>query len=304
MSIQTAGLTKVYNEQTALDHLNFQIEAGGVVGLLGPNGAGKSTCMRILTGYSAPTEGDAWINGQSILTAPVAVRRSIGYLPENNPLYEEQYVDEYLGFSAGVYGLRGRYKKQRIREMIAITGLEPERRKPIGALSKGYRQRVGLAQALIHDPEVLILDEPTSGLDPNQVEEIRNLIRNIGQEKTVLLSSHIMQEVQAMCNRVLILREGQLVADEDTDALVNRIEGQLTVDVRFKSSMQEHDLAQLPGIEHVSRQDGYWHLQTSETDEVAFAEAIFQLAQQQQNPIIEMNKNRESLEHVFQELTQ
>lgn len=304
MSIQASDLTKVYNDQTALDHLDFQIEGGGVVGLLGPNGAGKSTCMRILTGYSAPTEGDAWINGQSILTAPVAVRRSIGYLPENNPLYEEQYVDEYLSFSAGIYGLKGRYKKQRIREMIAITGLEPERRKPIGALSKGYRQRVGLAQALIHDPQVLILDEPTSGLDPNQVEEIRNLIRNIGREKTVLLSSHIMQEVQAMCNRVLILREGQLVADEDTDALVNRIEGQLTVDVRFKSAMQEHDLAQLPGIEHVSRQDGYWHLQTSETDEVAFAEAVFQLAQQHQNPIIEMNKNRESLEHVFQELTQ
>lgn len=271
---------------------------------MGPNGAGKSTCMRILTGYSAPSEGDALICNKSILQDPVSVRRSIGYLPENNPLYEEQYVDEYLSFTAGIYGLKGKYRQQRIREMIAITGLEPERRKPISALSKGYRQRVGLAQALIHDPEVLILDEPTSGLDPNQVEEIRNLIREVGREKTVILSSHIMQEVQAMCNRVLILREGELVADEGTSSLVNRMQHHLTFWIRFKNEIANGELQQLPGVEEVRREaGGYIQLRTAESNEVTFAEAVFQLAQREENPIIEMQKSRESLEQIFQELT-
>lgn len=275
-----------------------------MVGLLGPNGAGKSTCMRILTGYSAPTEGEAWVCGKSILDDPIAVRRLIGYLPENNPLYEEQYVDESLSFTAGIYGLKGQYRKQRIREMIGITGLEPERRKQIGALSKGYRQRVGLAQALIHDPQVLILDEPTSGLDPNQVEDMRSLIREIGKEKTVILSSHIMQEVQAMCNRVLILRRGQLVADEETSSLVSRMEGQLHLWVRFKHAMPMAHLAQLSAVSQVSQKDDYWQIQALDNNEVALAEAIFELAQQEHNPILEMQKSQESLEHIFQELTQ
>lgn len=304
MSIEARGLTKIYGENVALDQLSFQVESGGVVGLLGPNGAGKSTCMRILTGYSAPTEGDALINGVSILTHPVSVRQSIGYLPENNPLYEEQYVDEYLSFSARIYGLKSSYRKQRIREMIALTGLEPERRKPIGDLSKGYRQRVGLAQALIHDPDVLILDEPTSGLDPNQVEEIRNLIRQIGEEKTVILSSHIMQEVQAMCSRVLILREGRLVVDEDTQNLVDRMAGGLTMRVRFKRSIPVEQLKQLQGVSEVHQGDNYYLIDVKGQDEVAFAEEVFQLAQQENNPIIEMQKSQETLEHVFQELTQ
>lgn len=304
MSIEARGLTKIYRENVALDQLSFQVESGGVVGLLGPNGAGKSTCMRILTGYSAPTEGDALINGVSILTHPVSVRQSIGYLPENNPLYEEQYVDEYLSFSARIYGLKSSYRKQRIREMIALTGLEPERRKPIGDLSKGYRQRVGLAQALIHDPDVLILDEPTSGLDPNQVEEIRNLIRQIGEAKTVILSSHIMQEVQAMCSRVLILREGRLVVDEDTQNLVDGMAGGLTMRVRFKRSIPVEQLKQLHGVSEVHQGDNYYLIDVKGQDEVAFAEEVFQLAQQQNNPIIEMQKSQETLEHVFQELTQ
>jgi ABC-2 type transport system ATP-binding protein len=304
LSIEARGLTKIYGENVALDQLSFQVESGGVVGLLGPNGAGKSTCMRILTGYSAPTEGDALINDVSILAHPVSVRQSIGYLPENNPLYEEQYVDEYLSFSARIYGLKSSYRKQRIREMIALTGLEPERRKPIGDLSKGYRQRVGLAQALIHDPDVLILDEPTSGLDPNQVEEIRNLIRQIGEEKTVILSSHIMQEVQAMCSRVLILREGRLVVDEDTQNLVDRMAGGLTMRVRFKRSIPVEELKQLQGVSDVHQEDNYYLIDVKGQDEVAFAEEVFQLAQQENNPIIEMQKSQETLEHVFQELTQ
>ncbi len=304
MSIEARSLTKVYGEQVALDRLTFQVESGGVVGLLGPNGAGKSTCMKILTGYSAPTEGDALICGVNILEHPVSVREYIGYLPENNPLYEEQYVDEYLSFTARIYGLKGSQKTQRIREMIAMTGLEPERRKPIRELSKGYRQRVGLAQALIHDPQVLILDEPTSGLDPNQVEEIRSLIRNIGREKTVILSSHIMQEVQAMCNRVLILRQGQLVVDEDTDNLVNRMAGTLTLRVRFKSHPPVEQLKQLNGVDEVWQEGDYWLLQSRYHDEVSFAEMVFQFAQQESNPLIEIYKTQETLEHVFQELTQ
>lgn len=304
MSIEARSLTKVYGEQVALDHLSFQVDSGGVVGLLGPNGAGKSTCMRLLTGYSAPTEGDALICGVNILENPVSVRQFIGYLPENNPLYEEQYVDEYLGFSARIYGLRGSNRKKRIREMIGMTGLEPERRKPIRDLSKGYRQRVGLAQALIHDPEVLILDEPTSGLDPNQVEEIRNLIRNIGREKTVILSSHIMQEVQAMCNRVLILREGQLVVDDNTENLVNRMAGTLMLRVRFKHPVAWNDLQQMAGVTEVKAEGAYWLLQSTTLDEVSFAENVFQLAKDQNNPLIELNKTQETLEHIFQELTQ
>ncbi len=304
MSIEARGLTKVYGENVALDQLSFQVESGGVVGLLGPNGAGKSTCMRILTGYSAPTEGDAFINDVSILTHPVSVRQSIGYLPENNPLYEEQYVDEYLSFSARIYGLKSSYRKQRIREMIALTGLEPERRKPIRDLSKGYRQRVGLAQALIHDPDVLILDEPTSGLDPNQVEEIRNLIRQIGEEKTVILSSHIMQEVQAMCSRVLILRKGQLVVDEDTQNLVDRMASGLTMRVRFKHNIPVEQLKQLPGVADVQNEDDYYLIEVKGQDEVTFAEEVFHLAQRENNPIIEIQKFQETLEHVFQELTQ
>lgn len=210
--IEIQNVTKIYGEQVALDNVSLTIQKGEIVGLLGPNGAGKSTLMKIITCYIPPTKGDVNVCGHNIFDDSLAVRRSIGYLPEHNPLYLEMYIREFLKFTAGIYKVPN--AKQRVEEMIELVGLTPEANKKIGQLSKGYRQRVGLAQALIHDPEVLILDEPTTGLDPNQLEEIRSLIRNVGKEKVVLLSTHIMQEVAAMCNRAVIINHGKLVSDD------------------------------------------------------------------------------------------
>lgn len=210
--IKINNITKIYDGQRALDNVSFTVKEGEVVGLLGPNGAGKSTLMKILTCFIPPTEGEASICGHSIYDDPIEVRRSIGYLPEHNPLYLDMYVREFLRFSAGIYGLHD--SKERTEKMIELVGLTPECNKRIGQLSKGYRQRVGLAQALIHDPKVLILDEPTTGLDPNQLEEIRTVIKNAGKDKVVLLSTHIMQEVEAMCSRAIIINHGKLVSDD------------------------------------------------------------------------------------------
>lgn len=215
--IEINNISKLYGEQRALDHVSFQIQKGEIVGLLGPNGAGKSTLMKILTCFIPPTEGTAKVCGHSIFDDTIVVRRQIGYLPEQNPLYTDMYVREFLRFAAGIFRLPN--AKERVEEMIQITGLTPESNKKIGALSKGYKQRVGLAQALIHDPQVLILDEPTTGLDPNQLEEIRALIRNVGKDKVVLLSTHIMQEVEAMCSRAVIIDHGRIVSDEDIRSL-------------------------------------------------------------------------------------
>ena len=210
--LEVKNVTKIYDEQRAVDHVSFTIQPGEIVGLLGPNGAGKSTLMKITTCFIPPTEGTATVYGYDIFDNPIEVRRQIGYLPEHNPLYTDMYVREFLSFIAGIYKLPN--AKQRVEEMITLTGLTPESNKRINALSKGYRQRVGLAQALIHDPKVLILDEPTTGLDPNQLEEIRSLIRNVGKTKIVLLSTHIMQEVEAMCSRAIIINHGKIVDDE------------------------------------------------------------------------------------------
>ena len=215
--IEVKDITKLYGEQRALDHVSLTVEPGEIVGLLGPNGAGKSTLMKILTCFIPPTEGEATVCGHSIYDDTLAVRRCIGYLPEHNPLYLDMYVREYLRFAAGLGGVKK--VDQRVDEMIELTGLTPEAGKRIGQLSKGYRQRVGLAQALIHDPQVLILDEPTTGLDPNQLEFIRGVIRNVGKKKTVLLSTHIMQEVEAMCSRAVIINYGRIVADESMTGL-------------------------------------------------------------------------------------
>ena len=215
--IDIQNITKTFGPQTAVDHVSFHVAKGEIVGLLGPNGAGKSTLMKILTCFIAPTEGDATVCGHSIYDDPLEVRRHIGYLPEHNPLYPDMYVREYLRFAAGLGGVKA--VKERADEMIELTGLTPEAHKRIGQLSKGYRQRVGLAQALIHDPEVLILDEPTTGLDPNQLEFIRGVIRQAGKNKTVLLSTHIMQEVEAMCSRAVIINYGRIVADESMTGL-------------------------------------------------------------------------------------
>ena len=215
--IEVKDISKLYGEQRAVDHATFSVKQGEIVGLLGPNGAGKSTLMKILTCYIPPTEGDATVCGHSIYDDTLEVRRCIGYLPEHNPLYLDMYVREYLRFAAGLGGVKNPY--ERADEMIELTGLTPEANKRIGQLSKGYRQRVGLAQALIHDPQVLILDEPTTGLDPNQLEFIRSVIRNAGKDKAVLLSTHIMQEVEAMCSRAIIMGHGRILADEDITGL-------------------------------------------------------------------------------------
>lgn len=221
--IEIKNITKIYDGQKALDNVSFSVVPGEIVGLLGPNGAGKSTLMKIITCFIPPTEGEVSVCGHSIYDNPLEVRRQIGYLPEHNPLYLDMYVREYLRFAAGLYGLKN--AKDRVEEMIELTGLTPESNKKLGQLSKGYRQRAGLAQALIHDPKVLILDEPTTGLDPNQLEEIRSLIRNTGKTKMVLLSTHIMQEVEAVCSRAIIINHGKIVSD---DTMTNLSAGQLT----------------------------------------------------------------------------
>lgn len=215
--IEVKDISKLYGEQRAVDHASFSVKKGEIVGLLGPNGAGKSTLMKILTCYIPPTEGDATVCGHSIYDDTLEVRRCIGYLPEHNPLYLDMYVREYLRFAAGLSGVKN--PNERADQMIELTGLTPEANKRIGQLSKGYRQRVGLAQALIHDPQVLILDEPTTGLDPNQLEFIRNVIRSAGRDKAVLLSTHIMQEVEAMCSRAIIMGHGRILADESISGL-------------------------------------------------------------------------------------
>ncbi len=220
MSVTVRNVTKWYGEQKALDNVSFSIEKGHVTGFLGPNGAGKSTMMKIITGFLPPSSGEVHINGLEVRNNLLEVRKMIGYLPEHNPLYQEMYIREYLNYVAGIYKL-GREKKKKVDEIINLTGLGPEQHKQIGSLSKGYRQRVGLAQALLHDPDVLILDEPTSGLDPNQIVEIRELIKTLGREKTVLLSTHIMQEVEAVCDRVIIIHKGRIIADETERSLVS-----------------------------------------------------------------------------------
>jgi len=220
MSIKIQNVTKLYGEQRALDNISFEIKTGEIVGFLGPNGAGKSTMMKIITGFIPPSDGEVFVNGLDVVEEPEKVKQIIGYLPEHNPLYLDMYVREYLEFVAGIYKVKD--KKQKVKTIIEQTGLGVEQHKKLGALSKGYRQRVGLAHSLIHDPEVLILDEPTSGLDPNQIVEIRNLISEVGKSKTVMLSTHIMQEVEAICDRVIIINKGKIVADDSAKDITSQ----------------------------------------------------------------------------------
>ena len=244
MSIKVENITKVYGTQKALNNISFEVSRPEIVGFLGPNGAGKSTMMKILTTYINPTDGHAEVNGHDIETQIQSVQKSVGYLPEHNPLYLDQYVREYLTFNAKVY----KVGKSRVEEVIELTGLTPEAHKTIGQLSKGYRQRVGLANALLHDPEVLILDEPTTGLDPNQLVDIRNLIKTIGKEKTVFLSTHIMQEVEAMCDRVIIINKGEIVANKKLAALRDGQE-QIVI-VEFDYRVEEAFLLKLPNAKN------------------------------------------------------
>ncbi|BAX80243.1 gliding motility-associated ABC transporter ATP-binding subunit GldA [Labilibaculum antarcticum] len=298
MSVKVQEVSKLYGKQKALDNLSFEINQGEIVGFLGPNGAGKSTMMKIIAGYIPQTSGLVEVNGLDVSTDSLEIRKQIGYLPENNPLYQEMYVKEYLDHVASIYKL-GKNKAKRIAEMIDLTGLGVEQNKKIASLSKGYRQRVGIAQALIHDPKVLILDEPTTGLDPNQLLEIRKLIQDIGREKTVMLSTHIMQEVEACCKRVLIVNKGKLVADRSIDFLAANKSAQ-RIDVEFSSEVSADLLQEINGVVEIDALGENRYCFVSKTD---IRKEVFQFAVSKNLVILEMKTRSENLEDIFHQLT-
>ncbi len=299
MSIEISHLTKLYGEQKALDDINLSIHKGEITGLLGPNGAGKSTLMKIITCFIPQTCGELWVEGLNIKDNSLEIRKKLGYLPENNPLYPEMYIKEYLAFIAGIYKIRNFQSK--IDEIIEITGLAPEIHKTIGKLSKGFRQRVGLAQALLNDPSVLILDEPTSGLDPNQLVEIREVIKKAGRQKTVIMSTHIMQEVEAVCDRVIIINKGKIVADDKTENLSRYTGGSRIIQVEFD---KKADLLSLKGSVGVLKvhQEGPRCLIFSK-GEVDIRAAIFKYAVDHDLTVLSMSENQRSLENIFREIT-
>lgn len=300
MSIKVEYISKLYGTQRALDNVSFEVKTGEIVGFLGPNGAGKSTMMKILTCFIPPSAGKASVNGFDVMTQSLDVRRSVGYLPEHNPLYLDMYVKEYLEFIAGLHKINN--VQQRIREMIDITGLEVEQHKRIGQLSKGYRQRVGLAQALIHDPQVLILDEPTTGLDPNQLAEIRELIKQVGKQKTVMLSTHIMQEVEILCDRVIIINKGKIVTDKETEVLQQGDQNRIVIRVEFSAAADVNKLKRLSGVESVEQlAPNTYHIVTATARDLR--QDIFKFAVDHQLAVLEMNREERRLEDVFKELT-
>ncbi|WP_190811256.1 gliding motility-associated ABC transporter ATP-binding subunit GldA [Flagellimonas sp. S3867] len=296
MSITVNNITKTFGKQKALNDVSFSIEKGEIVGFLGPNGAGKSTMMRILTTYYKADQGEAAVNGHDVLTAEKNVQNSVGYLPEHNPLYHEMYVKEYLAFNADVY----KTPKTRIEEVIEQTGLSPEAHKKIGQLSKGYKQRVGLAAALLHDPDVLILDEPTTGLDPNQLIEIRKLIRSIGKQKTILLSTHIMKEVEAVCDRVIIINKGKLVADKKLEELREATEQ--IIEVEFDYRVEEVLLKSLPHVSQIKNTGGFVYEITFSTSE-DMRPAVFDFAHDNKLKTLQLSRKNKNLESLFTELT-
>jgi ABC-2 type transport system ATP-binding protein len=297
MSIEVQNISKSYGSQKALDNVSFSIKKGEIVGFLGPNGAGKSTLMKILTTYIAADTGLANVNEHNVATAPKAVQKSVGYLPEHNPLYLDLYVREYLAFNADVY----KVDKSRIDEVIILTGLTPESHKKIGQLSKGYRQRVGLATALLHNPDVLILDEPTTGLDPNQLMEIRSLIKNIGKDKTVFLSTHIMQEVEAICDRVIIINHGKIVADKSLDILISAHDEQV-IEVEFDYKIEEEAVARIPHLKsYKNTHDFVWELIfVSDKD---MRPTVFDFAHDNGLKTLQLNQKNKNLESIFREMT-
>ncbi len=299
MSIKVKEVTKLYGEQKALDRVTFEIKPGQIVGLLGPNGAGKSTMLKILTCFIPPTKGQASINKLNVLENALEVKKLIGYLPENNPLYLEMYVRESLEFVGRIYKLPN--LRKRVTETIKLTGLVDEQHKKLEALSKGYRQRVGLAQALIHNPEVLILDEPTSGLDPNQLIEIRKLMKNIGAKKTVILSTHIMQEVEAICDRVIIIHKGKIVADELMSNLRNTPQEGETILVEFNKTINKKQLANLSAKSIEKIEENTWELLAGTNTDIR--QELFSLAKKNGFSIISLQKQVSSLEEVFRSLT-
>jgi len=297
MSIEVQNISKNYGTQKALDNVSFSVKKGEIVGFLGPNGAGKSTLMKILTTYINADEGQANVNGHDVNAAQKKVQQSVGYLPEHNPLYLDLYVREYLAFNADVY----KVGKSRIEEVITLTGLTPESHKKIGQLSKGYRQRVGLATALLHNPDVLILDEPTTGLDPNQLVEIRELIKNIGKDKTVFLSTHIMQEVEAICDRVIIINHGKIVTDKNIESLMKEVVEQV-IEVEFDKVLSNELFSQLPNIKSfVNTNNNIWELTFTTEDDMR--PAVFDFAHQNGLKTLQLNLKNKNLEAIFREKT-
>ncbi len=313
MSLRVQALTKTYGGQTAVNNVSFEAQPGQIVGFLGPNGAGKSTTMKVATGYLPPTRGTVAVCGHDVVTEPMAVRRCLGYLPEHNPLYLDMYVHEYLRFIGRMYGMRGATLGEQVQRMVERCGLTREQNKKIGSLSKGYRQRVGLAQALVHDPAVLILDEPTTGLDPNQLTEIRHLIKSISAEKTVVFSTHIMQEVQALCDRVVIINRGEIVVDRTLADLQRSIPSDptsgTTVEVAFTQAVDVELLGLVPGVQGVEEMGGgVYQLGSDGAEDVR--PAVFHFACQHHYVMIGMrrvetskNTHHGSLEEIFRNLT-
>ncbi len=302
MSVEVKNLTKIYGSQRAVDDISFSVKSGEIVGFLGPNGAGKSTTMKIATCYLPPSSGSVMVSGFDVEENPIEVRRHVGYLPEHNPLYLDMYVQEYLQFIGSLHNLSGSALNTRVREMVDLVGLQREQGKKIGALSKGYRQRVGLAQALVHNPDVLILDEPTTGLDPNQIQEIRNVIKNIGREKTVIFSTHIMQEVAAICDRVVIINRGKLVADSSVADLEANKKGQRVTIAEFEQPADEKMLKGLPMVKEVTKLQGNTYRIVSAQAEDPRG-AISKLAAEQNWILLGLRQEESSLEKVFQQLT-
>lgn len=300
MSIVVSNLTKIYGQQKAVDDISFISGDNEIAGFLGPNGAGKSTTMKIITGYLAADAGNVVVNGVNVNEAPVEAKKQIGYLPEGNPLYYEMYVREYLQFIGGIHEVKSGLKN-RIEEVIDITGLRPESNKKTGQLSKGYKQRVGLAAALLHDPKILILDEPTTGLDPNQIVEIRQLIKELGKNKTVLFSSHILQEVESVCDRVIIISKGKIVADDTLGNLQSSNKNSHVVLVEFGKKTDAQLLKDLPGVEEVNENQNQYQLQTSDPERVK--KQLLEFSLQNDLDILSLKTQSKSLEEVFRNLT-
>jgi ABC-2 type transport system ATP-binding protein len=302
LSVIVENLVKTYGTQQAVDNISFVANQGQIMGFLGPNGAGKSTTMKIATCYIPPTAGKVIVAGYDVTEAPVEVRRKVGYLPEHNPLYLDMYVREYLHFAGSLYGMSGSILQKRVNEMVEMVGLTRESKKKIGALSKGYRQRVGLAQAMIHDPQVLILDEPTTGLDPNQILEIRNVIKNLGKEKTVIFSTHIMQEVQALCDRVVIINQGKLVADNKVSDLKTGLQNHQVLTLEFSAAIDENIVQQLETVKSVKSvgKNVYEIIAGTEKDIRA---DLFKLSSDNGWTLLGMKQEEKSLENVFIDLT-
>ena len=300
MSIQISHLSKSFGSQWAVRDISFGVERGEIVGFLGPNGAGKSTTMKIATGYLPPSSGDVSVAGFDVVADPMEVKKRVGYLPEHNPLYLDMYVREYLAFSGRLFGIRGLSLKTRVEKMIELCGLTREQTKKIESLSKGYRQRVGLAQALIHDPEVLILDEPTSGLDPNQIVEIRKLIREVSRDKTVLFSTHILQEVRAICDRIVVIHLGEIVANDTVDNILQRRTRQIVVE--FMSDVPPEAFHAIAGVREVER-IGTAKFRITASEDIDIRPGISRLAAERQFALLSLTEEERSLEKIFNELT-